>query len=302
MKSEPRSWRFSIANPVAWPRRSATRLPVGRVRSSPNHGSQLLEDVVHDPRSARLGQELRAKADQAARRDEVLHARPAGAVVDHLLHPALAEREQLRDDADELLGDVDRDALDGLVPLAVDLAHEHLGLADRQLEAFAPHDLGEHGELELAAALHLPGVRAGVGRTRSETLPTSSWSSRCLTWLAVSLSPSVPARGEVLMPIVIERLGSSTTVTGRGRGSSGSAIVSPIVTSGQAGQRNDLARPCLIRGDPVERFGDQQVDNARVLDLAVRAAPGDLLALLAACRGARAAAPAGRRTGRRRGS
>ena len=160
MKSEPRSWRFSIAKPVAWPRRSATRLPVGRVRSSPCHGSQRLEDVVHDPGAARLGEELGAEADQAARRDEVLHARPAGAVVDHLLHAALAQREQLRDDADVLLGDVDRDALDRLVPLAVDLAHEHLGLADRQLESFAPHDLGEHRELELAAALHLPGVRA----------------------------------------------------------------------------------------------------------------------------------------------
>ena len=34
------------------------------------------------------------------------------------------------------------------------------------------------------------------------------------------------------MPIVIDRLGSSTVVTGSGRGSSGSAIVSPIVISG----------------------------------------------------------------------
>ena len=34
------------------------------------------------------------------------------------------------------------------------------------------------------------------------------------------------------MPIVIESDGSSTVVTGSGRGSSGSAIVSPIVTSG----------------------------------------------------------------------
>ena len=51
--------------------------------------------------------------------------------------------------------------------------------------------------------------------------------------LAVSLSPSRPERGEVLIPIVIERLGSSTVETGSGRGSSGSASVSPIVTSGR---------------------------------------------------------------------
>ncbi len=59
-----------------------------------------------------------------------------------------------------VLGHVDRDSLDRLVPLAVDLPDEHLRLADRQLEAFAPHDLGKHRELQLAAALHLPCVRA----------------------------------------------------------------------------------------------------------------------------------------------
>ena len=118
------------------------------------------EDVVEDAGAARLGQELGAEADQAARGDEVLHARPAGAVVDHLLQRALAQREQLRDDADVLLGDVDRDALDRLVLLAVDLLREHLRLADGELEALAAHQLDEHGELQLAAALHLPGVRA----------------------------------------------------------------------------------------------------------------------------------------------
>ena len=43
---------------------------------------------------------------------------------------------------------------------AVDLARHDLRLADRELEALAPHRLDEHGELELAAALHLPGVGA----------------------------------------------------------------------------------------------------------------------------------------------
>ena len=71
-----------------------------------------------------------------------------------------------------------------------------------------------------------------VGSTRSETLPISSASSLPLTWLAVSLVPSSPASGEVLIPTVIESDGSSTCSTGSGRGSSRSASVSPIVTSG----------------------------------------------------------------------
>ena len=71
-----------------------------------------------------------------------------------------------------------------------------------------------------------------VGSRRSDTLPTSSWSMRLLIRRDVTLSPSWPASGEVLMPTVIERLGSSTRITGSGRGSSGSENVSPIVTSG----------------------------------------------------------------------
>ena len=47
----------------------------------------------------------------------------------------------------------------------------------------------------------------------------------------MTLSPELPASGEVLIPIVIDSDGSSTAITGSGRGSSGSASVSPIVTS-----------------------------------------------------------------------
>ncbi len=71
-----------------------------------------------------------------------------------------------------------------------------------------------------------------VSCTRSDTLPTSSESRRARTWRAVTLSPSRPASGDVLMPIVTDSDGSSTVITGSGRGSSRSASVSPIVTPG----------------------------------------------------------------------
>ena len=132
--------------------------------------------------------------------------------------------------------------------LAVDLAGQHLRLADRELEAFAPHQLDEHRQLQLAAALHLPGVGRAVGSTRSETLPTSSRVEPFLDLAGGQPVPSVPASGLVLMPIVTDSEGSSTAVTGSGRGSSGSAIVSPIVTSGKAGERDDLARSRLLAG------------------------------------------------------
>src|ERR671911_2392553 len=121
-------------------------------------GLPALEDVVHDPGPAGLGEELGSETDQPPGRHEVFHSRPPGTVVDHLLHPALPQREQLRDDADVLLGDVDGDALDGLVRLALDFASQDLRLADRELEPLSSHDLDENGELKLATALHLPDV------------------------------------------------------------------------------------------------------------------------------------------------
>ena len=77
-----------------------------------------------------------------------------------MLHPALAEREQLRDDADVFLGDVDRDALDRLDAPSIELLGQHFRLSDGQLEALAAHQFDEDRELELAAALHLPRVRS----------------------------------------------------------------------------------------------------------------------------------------------
>ena len=81
----------------------------------------------------------------------------------------------------------------------------------------------------------------------------------------------------MLIPTVIESEGSSTEITGSGRGSSGSASVSPIVTSSQAGDGDDLAGPGLGGLDPVERLGHVELADRRPLDLAVGAAPGDRL-------------------------
>ena len=55
-----------------------------------------------------------------------------------------------------------------------------------------------------------------VGSTRIETLPIVSASSRSWIWRAVSLSPSWPASGERLMPMVTLIDGSSTVITGSG--------------------------------------------------------------------------------------
>ena len=160
--------------------RSATSEPVGPRLQVAGPRLPAVEDVVHQPGAARLGQELGAEADQPARRHQVLQAHPAGRVVDHLLHPPLAHRERLGDDADVVLGHVDRQSLHRLVGGAVDLAGDDARLPRGQLEALAAHRLQQHHQLQLAAALDLPGVGPLGLSTLIETLPTSSWSRRSL--------------------------------------------------------------------------------------------------------------------------
>ena len=72
----------------------------------------------------------------------------------------LRSRQQLRDDADVLVGNVDAHPLHGLADAAVDLPRDDLGLADRELEALPAHQLDQHRKRQLAATLDLPHVGA----------------------------------------------------------------------------------------------------------------------------------------------
>ena len=121
-------------------------------------GVVAVEHGVGDAGAARLGEEVGAEADQPAGRHPELHADPTGSVVVHLVHATLTRREQLGHRTEVLLGDVDRQVLEWLVHLAVDLARDHLRLADGQLEVLASHLLDEDREGELTTTLHLPGV------------------------------------------------------------------------------------------------------------------------------------------------
>src|SRR5690349_17862917 len=87
-----------------------------------------------------------------------------------------------------------------------------------------------------------------VGSMRTDTLPTSSWSRRFLMRRAVSFLPDLPEIGEVLIPMVIEIDGSSTVSGGRGRGSFGSARVSPIMTSSIPAMATSSPGPALSAG------------------------------------------------------
>src|SRR5262249_165123 len=71
-------------------------------------GAVLGEAVVQDAGAARVGEELIAVADEAARRNHLLHAGAAGAGGAHLAQAAGAATELLDDHADELVIDIDQ--------------------------------------------------------------------------------------------------------------------------------------------------------------------------------------------------
>ncbi len=237
-----------------------------------------LEDVVHDPGAAGLGEELGAEADQAARRHQVFHPHPAGVVVGHLLQAALATRQQLRDRADVLLGGVDREPLDRLVQLAVDLLRQHAGLPSGQLEALAAHQLEQDDQLQLAAALHLPGIGA-LGVVDADRDVADQLGVEAVADLAGGQLAALGAgQGGGVDPEhdrergLVDRDHRQRPRIGRvGQGLADRHLFHP-------GDGDDLARPGLLGGDPLQRLGDVELGDRGPLDRAVGPAPGDLLA------------------------
>ena len=235
---------------------------------------------MQQPGAARLGEELGAEADQPAGRHEVVEPDPAGAVVDHLLHPALAQREHLREHADVVLGHVDRQPLDRLVMDAVDVADDHLGLADGELEALAAHQLDEDRELQLAAALDLPLVRA-LGVLHADRDVADRLGRQAVLDLAggelvavlAGQRREVDADGHRDRRLVDGDHRQRARIVGVGQRLADRHVRQP-------GDGDDLARPGLGGIDAVERLGDVELGDARGRDRAVGAAPGDRLALL----------------------
>ena len=185
------------------------------------------------PDAARLGEELGAEADQPARGDEEVEPHPAGAVVDHVLHPALAQREHLRDHAEEVLGHVDRQPLDRLVQLPSISRVTTCGLPT--VSSKPSRRIVSTSTASCSSPRPWTSQVSGrsVSSTRIATLPTSSCAEPVSHHArGQPACPTGRRAASVLMPIVIPSAGSSTAITGSGRGSSGSAIVSPIVISG----------------------------------------------------------------------
>src|SRR5215813_5887702 len=138
-----------------------------RARGTQRHFAAVIDPAfkngMNERGAARVGKQLAAQADESARRNPEFEADAAGAVIAHLGHFATARAERFHDDADEVVGDVDDDALLRLEFAAVFVADDDFGLADHELEAFAAHGFDQDGELEFAAAEDAKGFgRVGI--------------------------------------------------------------------------------------------------------------------------------------------
>ena len=114
------------------------------------------------------------------------------------------------------------------------------------------------------STLNCSGV--SVGSTRSDTLPSSSFSSRSFRWRDVTYWPSRPASGEVLMPKIIDTVGSSTAMwRNRAPVFSGSAMVSPMVMSSMPARQMMSPADGFLDLDALQAFEREQLGDARLL-------------------------------------
>ena len=163
--------------------------------------------------------------------------------------------------------------------LSVDVSSDDLGLADRELEAFAAHQFDKDRELELAAPLHFPGIRP-LGREHADgDVPDELLLESCENH----------ARREACAVLSRERRGVDADRHGEARlvhadhgQRAGIVRVGKRLADrdlGDAGDRDQLAGPGLLGLDAVERLRHEELGDLDARDLTVRAAPRDLLAL-----------------------
>ena len=236
-----------------------------------------VEDMVEDAGATGFGEELRAKTDQPARRDPVLEPHPARRVVDHLLHAAFAQPQQLADHADVVLGHVDGQVLEGLLDLPFDLAGDHPWLAYGELEPLASHRLHQHRELQFPAALHLPGVGTFRGQHAQGDVadqfllePGLDQPGRELFAIATSQGGGVDPERHPEARFVHGQARQGTRVVDGGKGVADGHLV-------DAGDRDQVARAGLVGLHAVQRLGQVQLGELDPLHLAVLAAPGNRL-------------------------
>ena len=200
-----------------------------------------VEHVAHQAGAAGQVHELALEADQAARRNAIFEARAPAAVGFHVRELAAAHAERFHDRTLVRVLDVDRELLERLAALAVDVAQDDARPRHGQLVTFAPHVLEQDGQVQLAATEDGEDVGVGGVLDAQRDVGQKLRRSRSRRLRLVTYLPSLPASGEVLTWNCIDSVGSSTAIIGSASGASIAAIVVPMLQIVDAGDQHDVA-------------------------------------------------------------
>src|SRR5215471_7354405 len=119
-----------------------------------------IKQRVHHDGAACVGEQLAAQANESAARHTKFDSHAPIAMIVHVGYFAFARTELLHHYSDKFFWNVDREVLDGLQELAVNLLGHDFRFPDHQFVTFSPHHFKENRELKLAPPEHLERVRA----------------------------------------------------------------------------------------------------------------------------------------------
>eukprot|EP00982_Pelagococcus_subviridis_P013557 31264-Pelagococcus_subviridis.AAC.3 len=236
-----------------------------------------VEDSVQHRGAARRGEDRVAQAEEAARRDLVLHRRDALVVREEVEHLALAVAHQLDARAVVILANLDRRLLERLELRALlVLLHDHLRRADAKLEPLAAHVFDENRDVKRAATADDEGVRGVSGLNLQREVPLE---------LAVEPVLDVPRRHELALlarerrRVHAERHPHRGFLDGDRRKRLGAARHDRLADHhvGQTRHRADVARANAVHDLLLEVFVDEHLADLPVPVRSVRDAQGDVL-------------------------
>ena len=247
------------------------------------------EDVVHDAGALGVGHELRAEADQAARRNPELEPHAAatargapratrGGIGDHFRHDALALADLRDHHALVILGHVDHQLLDRLDGLPAEGLRDDVGARHLQLEALAPHHLDQDRQLQLAAADDLHLLRR-IGRLEPDRDVAEQLAIEAVADLAGGHVLAIATGHRRRVDAEDHRHGR--LVDGDRRDGDAVLDVGNRLADGDvldAGQADDVAGRGLLDVDALQAVERVQLGDLRLLDGGVQLAHRDLIA------------------------
>ncbi len=113
-----------------------------------------VKERIHHNRSASVGEQLTAQADQSTAGHAKFDAHAAVSVIVHVQHFAFADTQLFHHYANEFFRHVYGQFLDWFHQFSIHPLGNDLGLSHHEFETFAAHHLDENRKLQFASSHH----------------------------------------------------------------------------------------------------------------------------------------------------